>query len=84
MATKCSNCLGNALYEYQLTPKTSVFYCDKDLPRFLYARRDAGLLKITGSFNEALNSAVEVLSPVQTTEPEEEAPKKKAPKKKAE
>ena len=84
MATKCSNCLGDALYEYPLTPQTSVFYCEKDLPRFLYARRDAGLLKITGSFNESLNSAVEALSPVQTEETEEETPKKKAPKKKAE
>ena len=84
MATKCSNCLGDALYEYKLTPQTSIFYCEKDLPRFLYARRDAGLLKPTNLFTEVLNSAVEALSPVQTEETEEETPKKKAPKKKAE
>ena len=83
MATKCSNCSTDALYEYQITAQTSVFYCAKDLPRFLYARRDAGHLKITGTLTENLNAAVEALSPVQTEETEEE-PKKKAPKKKAE
>lgn len=84
MATKCSNCSTDALYEYQITAQTSVFYCAKDLPRFLYARRDAGHLKITDALTENLNAAVEVLSPAPVDEPEEEAPKKKAPKKKAE
>lgn len=78
------------MYEYRITESTSIFYCGKDLPRFLYARRDAGLLNITPALTENLESAIAALAPETTDvsetseEQEDSTPKKKAPKKKAE
>jgi hypothetical protein len=61
---KCANCSSDALYEYKLTNKTSIFYCGKDLPRFLYSRRDAGHLATTDSYATQRSSALEALSDV--------------------
>ena len=47
---KCANCANQASYEYRVTTKKSVFYCGKDLPKFLEERKKAGLLKITPEF----------------------------------
>ena len=53
----------------------------KDLPKFLDARRRAGLLKITTEFKEAKESALETLAVTLSELPEEPKPVKKAPKK---
>jgi hypothetical protein len=84
---KCSNCDKEALYEYKITLKNSVFYCGKDLPKFLDARKRAGLLTLTEKHAEEKETAIAALSTetvVEKTLTEEEpAPKKKAAKKKA-
>jgi hypothetical protein len=77
---KCANCDKDALFEYRITKNKSVFYCGKDLPKFLEERKKAGLLKITPAFTEAKESALEQLSPEIVEEPK---PVKKAVKKKA-
>jgi len=65
---KCANCDKDALFEYQITKKKSIYYCEKDLPGFLEERKKAGLLKITLAFTEAKESALEQLSPETTAE----------------
>lgn len=77
---KCANCDRNALFEYQITKGTSIYYCGKDLPNFLEERKKAGLLKITPAFTEAKESALEQLSPetVAISKPVKKATKKKA------
>lgn len=77
---KCANCDKDALFEYQITKNTSVYYCGNDLPGFLEERKKAGLLKITPAFTEAKESALEQLSPETTEEPK---PVKKTIKKTA-
>jgi hypothetical protein len=78
---KCSVCGLDAAYEYKLTATSSLFYCDSDLPKFLYARKKAGSLSIT------LTPVVEepVVDP-EVTEAESPAPKtvKKTAKKSGE
>jgi len=59
---KCANCINDALFEYQITKNKSIFYCGKDLPRFLEPQRKAGLLKITESMEIAEESMLEKLS----------------------
>jgi len=59
---KCANCDNKASYEYRVTKNKSIFYCGKDLPRFLEERKKAGLLTITEQFTEDLTSALETLS----------------------
>jgi len=84
---KCSNCDKDALYEYKITLKNSVFYCGKDLPKFLDARKRAGLLTLTEKHAEEKETAIAALSTEtvveETLTEEEPAPKKKAAKKKA-
>ena len=65
---KCANCDKDALFEYQITKKTSIYYCGVDLPGFLEERKKAGLLKITPAFTEAKESALVQLSPETTKE----------------
>ena len=83
---KCANCDKIAMYEYRISKTDSIFYCGKDLPKFLDARKRAGLLNITEEFKEEKANALAALAPV-TSEPEikEEIPKpiKKASKKSA-
>jgi len=69
---KCANCDKDALFEYQITKKKSIYYCGKDLPGFLEERKKAGLLKITPAFTEAKENALEQLSPETTEEPKTE------------
>ena len=78
---KCANCDRDALFEYRITKGKSIYYCGKDLPKFLEERKKAGLLKITPAFTEAKENALEQLSPETVTAPK---PVKKAAKKKAE
>lgn len=78
---KCANCDRDALFEYRITQKASIFYCGTDLPGFLEERKKAGLLKITPAFTDAKESALKQLSLEKTEEPK---PVKKAAKKKAE
>ena len=59
---KCANCKNEASYEYRVTQTKSLFYCGKDLPKFLEERKKAGLLKITEKFNQDLATALETLS----------------------
>ena len=84
---KCSNCDKDALYEYKITLKNSVFYCGKDLPKFLDARKRAGLLTLTEKHAEEKETAIAALSTEtvagETLTEETPAPKKKAAKKKA-
>ena len=70
---KCANCAEQASYEYKVTKTISLFYCGKDLPKFLEERKKAGLLKITPQMSKDLESALTVLG----TEPVDEAPKSK-------
>lgn len=80
---KCANCDRDALYVYQVTKESSIYYCNKDLPSFLEERKKAGLLKITESFTTQQKSAIDNLShkPVATEEQAEPKPVKKAAKK---
>ena len=83
---KCANCLNDALYEYKITMGASVFYCNKDLPKFLKERKLAGVLTVTEKHDEDLKDALSVLAVVPSAPEvvvEEEKPVKKAPKKKA-
>ena len=87
MATKCSNCNNDAMYEYKLTLKTSVFYCGKDLPKFLESRKKALLLTTTDAYAQAKEEALSALvlpsSVIEVEEAPAEEPKKRATKKKA-
>jgi hypothetical protein len=79
---KCANCNNEATFEYQMTKATSVFYCGKDLPKFLEERKRAGLLKITTAYKDAKASALDILSFSATAEASiEPIPVKKTTKK---
>lgn len=69
----CANCDKPAMFEYRITQDKSIFYCGKDLPKFLEERRKAGLLTITDANQRAEKTALDALS--------SETPKKKLPKK---
>ena len=82
LLVKCSNCDSDALFVYRVTLTKSVLYCNKHLPKFLEARKQANLLMTTDKFEEAKQEAIQQLS---SPEPVvEEKPKKKTAKKKAE
>ena len=67
---KCANCDKNALFMYRMTRNKALYYCGKDLPKFLDERRRAGLLAITEEFTKEKELALEILS---TPDPEEES-----------
>lgn len=76
---KCANCAEQASYEYRVTKTNSLFYCGKDLPKFLEERKKAGLLKITPQMTEDLASALTALGPdavVETSKPKKKTAKK--------
>jgi hypothetical protein len=54
---------------YRMTKNKALYYCGKDLPKFLEERRRAGLLAITEEFTKEKELALEILS---TSDPEEE------------
>lgn len=83
---KCVNCDKTALFEYKLTQKKSVFYCNADLPKFLDERKRAGLLTITQEYKDASKSALETVAfePTAPEEPVVVKPKKKTTKKSTE
>lgn len=66
---KCANCDKNALFMYRMTKNKALYYCGKDLPKFLEERRRAGLLAITEEFTKEKELALEILSP---SDPEED------------
>jgi len=70
---KCANCNNDAMYEYKITQGSSIFYCGKDLPRFLEPRKAAGLLTLTTKHEEAKQDAIAAV-----TTPAEEAPVEEA------
>jgi hypothetical protein len=72
---KCANCAEQASYEYKVTKTTSLFYCGKDLPKFLEERKKAGLLNVTPQMNKDLESALTALGTEVVDEPPK--PKKK-------
>ena len=76
---RCANCSSDAAFEYRLTLDKSVFYCGKDLPRFLEQRKKAGLLKFTQEYKDNQKSAIEFITAPEPviTETIEEAPKTK-------
>lgn len=76
----CSNCKSDALYAYHITKSQTVHYCGKHLPKFLYARRDAGQLAITEAMTAQIDSAIAAVA----TRPEEAVVPKKTRKKTAE
>ena len=86
---KCANCPDDALYEYRITSKSSVFYCNKDLPKFLKDRKTSNLLPVTQKHEEEFKEAMSKLTTDTdaSAEPEESSdedkPVKKATKKKA-
>jgi hypothetical protein len=43
---KCANCSRDALYTYVIGGNHNINYCQSHLPRFLIAKRDAGLLPL--------------------------------------
>lgn len=69
---KCVNCSNDALYEYKISDVDSVFYCGKDLPRFLEPRRKAGLLAITAAYTAVQEEAFSALAPTVEEEAVEE------------
>ena len=81
---KCANCNNDAMYEYKITQGSSIFYCGKDLPRFLEPRKAAGLLTLTPKHAEEKTSAIDAISTPAAPVEETPAPVKKAAKKKAE
>ena len=78
---KCANCNKNALYVYRMTRTKALYYCGKDLPKFLDERRRAGLLAITEEFTKEKELALEIVSP-STPEVEEEPVEESTPKEK--
>ena len=66
--TTCANCADEALFEYKLTDEVSIHYCGKHLPKFLDARKKAGLLHTTDSFSEVVEEAMEALAPEEDVE----------------
>jgi len=80
---KCANCKNDASYIYRITFEKSLYYCKKDLPRFLEERRRAGFLDIPKDPKLTVTETVEEPILDELTE-ETEKPKKKAAKKKAE
>lgn len=58
----CNNCEADALYGYRMTEKSVAWYCAAHLPRFLHARRDAGLLETSDKFRELAASAIAALA----------------------
>ena len=92
---KCANCNEDALYIYQITLSSQIFYCNTHLPSFLLKAKKAGLLQTTDALKTVLeeglkNIATPMPKPVVVEEEPviEEAPtpkpKKKVAKKKAE
>jgi hypothetical protein len=84
---KCANCSKDAMYIYEINAKTSIPYCDKDLPLFLVDRKKAGLLKTTAEHATALKEVATNLSQTSSSldDSTQSAPEpKKATKKKAE
>lgn len=92
---KCANCESDSLFEYKLTQEVSIFYCGKHIPKFLEARKKAGLLHTTEKFGSSKVESAELLKTEEPVTDEESAtevsseeeqpkPKKKAAKKKAE
>lgn len=76
---KCANCAEEAAYEYMVTKTNSLFYCGKDLPKFLKERKKAGLLKITPEMTQDLESALTSLGPeavIETPKPKKKTVKK--------
>ena len=85
---RCANCSSDAAFEYRLTLDKSVFYCGKDLPRFLEQRKKAGLLKFTQEYKDDQKSALDTVATLdaiideQVTEEALKTKKKASPKKK--
>lgn len=42
----CANCSSEALYSYPVSPDYVIHYCQRHLPTFLVAKRNAGLLPL--------------------------------------
>ena len=82
--TKCSNCEKDAAYEYKITLNKSIFYCSKDLPKFLTSRKKALLIGTTPAHSQAKDEALSTLKITPAEPVVEEAPKKRTTKKKAE
>ena len=87
----CSVCSQESLYVYRITQETGIEYCNKCLPKFLYARRDAGLIETTKQYKAAIEEGLKNITKVpeeevkpEPVEVEEKQPKKKPAKKKAE
>jgi hypothetical protein len=59
---KCANCNEDALYVYNITTTKGTSYCGEHLPRFLEARKKAGLLKTTDSLKSKQDDALQILS----------------------
>jgi hypothetical protein len=62
----CANCEADALYMYDITESSAVFYCDEHLPKFLYARRSAGTLSKTTAQQTLVEETKEILSSPKT------------------
>jgi hypothetical protein len=80
---KCANCDKNALFMYRMTRNKALYYCGKDLPKFLEERRRAGLLAITEEFTKEKELALEILSPSTPESVEDPTPKVKKTTKKS-
>jgi len=71
---KCANCDSDALYVYRVTLNKSVYYCGKDLPKFLEDRKKAGLLQLTEQFKVEHDLAIKTLKPIVVEETVVEEP----------
>lgn len=86
----CANCENDALYVYEVNRDVVINYCDKDLPGFLKAQRDAGALPTTEAYAKLREEALAALTPINfsteeagaATLPPKPEPKKVSAKKK--
>ena len=79
---KCANCNNDAKYLYKITTKTTIPYCEKDLPKFLIERVKAGLLETTDAYKATVADGLTTIATDMTpTVDETPKAKKQAPKK---
>ena len=77
---KCANCDSAALYVYKIIEGAEILYCQKHLPKFLEARKNAGLLPLTPEWEEERAEILEKMDDTVQESPKP-APVKKTVKK---
>lgn len=60
--TACANCTNDSVWVYEITSSHTIPYCSSHLPKFLNARKDAGLLKRSDEMVQEQSDAFEALA----------------------